>query len=69
MTILEKIIETKKKELDIVKKTISIEELKKLSDFERKSISLVDRLKNSSHGIIAEDKRKSPSKSIMMEFL
>ena len=47
MTILEKIIETKKKELEIVKKTISIEELKKLSDFERKSISLVDRLKNS----------------------
>ena len=65
MTILEKIIETKKKELDIVKKTISIEELKKLSDFERKSISLVDRLKNSSHGIIAEHKRKSPSKSII----
>ena len=65
MTILEKIIETKKKELDIVKKTISIEELKKLSNFERKSISLVDRLKNSSHGIIAEHKRKSPSKSII----
>ena len=30
MTILEKIIETKKKELEIVKKTISIEDLKKL---------------------------------------
>jgi len=65
MTILEKIIETKKNELEIVKKTISIEELKKLPNFERKSISLVDRLKNSSHGIIAEHKRKSPSKSII----
>ena len=65
MTILEKIIETKKNELEIVKQTISIEELKKLPNFERKSISLVDRLKNSSHGIIAEHKRKSPSKSII----
>lgn len=65
MTILEKIIETKKNELEIVKKTIPIEELKKLPNFERKSISLVDRLKNSSHGIIAEHKRKSPSKSII----
>ena len=65
MTILEKIIETKKNELEIVKKTISIEKLKKLPNFERKSISLVDRLKNSSHGIIAEHKRKSPSKSII----
>jgi len=65
MTILEKIIETKKNELEIVKKTISIEELKKLPNFERKSISLVERLKNSSHGIIAEHKRKSPSKSII----
>ena len=41
MTILEKIIETKKNELEIVKKTISIEELKKLPNFERKSISSV----------------------------
>ena len=65
MTILEKIIETKKNELEIVKKTIPIEELKKLPNFERKSISLVERLKNSSHGIIAEHKRKSPSKSII----
>ena len=65
MTILEKIIETKKNELEILKKTISIEELKKLPNFERKSISLVERLKNSSHGIIAEHKRKSPSKSII----
>ena len=65
MTILEKIIETKKNELEIVKQTISIEELKKLPNFERKSISLVERLKNSSHGIIAEHKRKSPSKSII----
>tara|TARA_B100000780_G_scaffold138461_1_gene96845 strand:+ start:2512 stop:3294 length:783 start_codon:yes stop_codon:yes gene_type:complete len=65
MTILEKIIETKKSELEIVKKTISIEELKNLENFRRKSVSLVERLKNSSHGIIAEHKRKSPSKSII----
>jgi indole-3-glycerol phosphate synthase len=69
MTILEKIIETKKIELEIVKKTISIEDLKKLPNFQRKSISLVNRLKNSSHGIIAEHKRKSPSKSIINESL
>jgi indole-3-glycerol phosphate synthase len=65
MTILEKIIETKKNELEIVKKTISIKELKNLANFSRKSVSLVERLKNSSHGIIAEHKRKSPSKSII----
>ncbi len=65
MTILEKIIETKKNELEIVKKTISIEDLKKLPNFQKKSISLVNRLKNSSHGIIAEHKRRSPSKSII----
>ena len=67
MTILEKIIETKKNELEIVKKTISIEDLKKLPNFQKKSISLVNRLKNSSHGIIAEHKRRSPSKSIINE--
>ena len=43
MTILEKIIETKKIELEIVKKTISMEDLKKLPNFQRKSISLVNR--------------------------
>ena len=42
MTILEKIIETKKIELEIVKKTISIEDLKKLPNFQKKSISLVN---------------------------
>ncbi len=67
MTILEKIIETKKNELEIVKKTISVEDLKKLPNFQKKSISLVNRLKNSSHGIIAEHKRRSPSKSIINE--
>ena len=67
MTILEKIIETKKIELEIVKKTISIEDLKKLPNFQKKSTSLVNRLKNSSHGIIAEHKRRSPSKSIINE--
>ena len=67
MTILEKIIETKKNELEIVKKIISIEDLKKLPNFQKKSISLVNRLKNSSHGIIAEHKRRSPSKSIINE--
>ena len=65
MTILEKIIKTKKTELEIVKKTISIEDLRKLPNYQRKSVSLVDKLKNSSHGIIAEHKRKSPSKSVI----
>lgn len=65
MTILEKIIKTKKAELEIVKKTISIEDLRKLPNYQRKSVSLVDKLKNSSHGIIAEHKRKSPSKSVI----
>jgi indole-3-glycerol phosphate synthase len=68
MTILEKIIETKKNELEIVKKTIPIEELKKLPNFERKSISLVDRLKNSSHGIIATTTKRRNKKHPLVSF-
>ena len=60
-TILEKIIKTKKVEIEKAKKNISITELKKQSR-KRPHYSLKDNLEVSKSGIIAEFKRKSPSK-------
>lgn len=63
MTILDKIIETKKVEVANQKKVVDIETLKKYPDFNRKCNSLkTNLLKDKSSGIIAEFKQKSPSK-------
>lgn len=62
MTILEKIVLDKKLEIKLKKKIFSIPYLKSSPLFNLKTISLVKRLKNSNSGIIAEHKRKSPSK-------
>ena len=64
MTILEKIINSKIEEVKVLKKLYSIEDLEKRSLFQRKTESLKTRLELSRHGIIAEHKRKSPSKSL-----
>jgi indole-3-glycerol phosphate synthase len=64
MTILDKIIERKKEEITISKPKISIDHLKNSDFFGRKSFSLKESVKNKS-GIIAEFKRKSPSKGII----
>lgn len=64
MTILDKIIERKKEEIALAKKTISIQELKEVEFFGRKNFSLKESVKNR-NGIIAEFKRKSPSKGII----
>lgn len=61
---LEKIILHKEKEVEKLKKEISIESLKQKSFFNRKTISFKKFIKNGS-GIIAEFKRKSPSKGII----
>lgn len=63
MGILERIVKDKRKEVSIRKEVISVTHLEGLPFFERKCISLSQRLKNSSTGIIAEFKRRSPSKS------
>jgi indole-3-glycerol phosphate synthase len=62
MNILEKIIEIKKLEVAELKSTKTISELEKSPFFNRKCISLKENLLNSQSGIIAEFKRKSPSK-------
>ncbi len=62
MNILEEIAAAKAKELEICKKNVSIKSLEKSEFFNRKTISLRETLKQSPTGIIAEFKRKSPSK-------
>ena len=64
MTILDKIIARKKEEIAKAKSKISIEELKNSEFFGRPTFSLKETLKTKS-GIIAEFKRKSPSKGII----
>ena len=64
MTILDKIIARKKEEIAKAKSKISIEELKNSEFFGRPTFSLKETLKTKS-GIVAEFKRKSPSKGII----
>lgn len=69
MTILEKIVQDKRKEIDLKKSVIPIKQLERSILFDRKSISLSEKLKNSKSGIIAEHKRRSPSKAIINQSL
>lgn len=64
MNILDQIIERKKEEIKLSKETVSVQQLKDSAFFERKTYSLKQTLKTKS-GIIAEFKRKSPSKGII----
>lgn len=63
MNILEKIIIDKKREVILKKSIIPILQLEKSVLFDRKTVSLSESLKNSNSGIIAEHKRRSPSKT------
>ncbi len=69
MTILEKIVADKRKEVALRAGLISTKQLERSELFERDTFSLVDRIKASSNGIIAEHKRRSPSKSIINQSL
>ncbi len=62
MHILDKICAHKKNEVAYRKKQGSLQSLKESEFFDRKCYSIVDALANSSTKIIAEYKRKSPSK-------
>ena len=64
MNILDQIIERKKQEVSAAKSKITVEQLQDSEFFHRQKLSLKDSLKSKS-GIIAEFKRKSPSKGII----
>lgn len=69
MTILDKIVADKRKEIHYKKSVIPLEQLKKSVLFNRKTHSLSKNLKKSHSGIIAEHKRRSPSKSVINQSL
>lgn len=63
MNILDKIIVDKKQEVVLKKSIIPVSQLEASVFFEKKTISLSNNLRNSNSGIIAEHKRRSPSKA------
>ena len=63
MSILKKIVIDVKKELRLKKSIIPISEYEKMSLFKRNTISMSDSIKKDNFGIIAEFKRRSPSKN------
>ncbi|UUC44231.1 indole-3-glycerol phosphate synthase TrpC [Flavobacterium cerinum] len=65
MTILDQIIADKRQEVALKKSIIPTIQLEASALFERKVYSLSRNLENSSSGIIAEHKRRSPSKSVI----
>lgn len=65
MDILDRIVADKKIEVDFRKGLIPVKQLENSVLFGRKTVSLATALKNSDTGIIAEHKRRSPSKAII----
>jgi indole-3-glycerol phosphate synthase len=69
MNILDKIVADKRHEVDLRKSLIPVKQLEQSVLFERQTISLAKKLMNSKTGIIAEHKRRSPSKSVINQNL
>jgi len=65
MSILEKITNYKKQEVSARKAAFPISVLERSSLFDRAGNSMANALRNSKTGIIAEHKRRSPSKSVI----
>ena len=65
MTILDKIVRDKRIETDLRKQLIAISQLERSVLFDRDTISLANKLRHSSSGIISEHTRRSPSKSVI----
>lgn len=65
MNILDKIVLDKRKEVALKKSIIPVSQLEQSVLFNRTTFSLSHALRNSSSGIIAEHKRRSPSKSVI----
>ena len=66
MNILDKIIADKKQEVTLKKSVVSVRQLESSDLFERPSLSLSKSIQNGS-GIIAEHKRRSPSKGTISD--
>jgi indole-3-glycerol phosphate synthase len=69
MNILDKIVADKRVEVDFRKSLIPIKQLEQSVLFARETISLANKLRLSQSGIIAEHKRRSPSKSVINQNL
>ena len=69
MTILDQIIADKKTEIEIKKTIIPISQLEQSVLFDRPQNSLKERLCKSQSGVIAEHKRRSPSKAVINQSL
>ena len=65
MDILERIVKDKRKEVALRKQLIPVHQLEVSVLFNRTTVSLANRLKQSNSGIIAEHKRRSPSKAVI----
>jgi len=65
MDILTKIVNDKRIEVNLRKQLIPIKQLEHSILFERETVSLAKKLKASNTGIIAEHKRRSPSKQVI----
>lgn len=69
MNILDNIVADKRKEVDLKKSLIPVSQLEQSVLFGRETTSLANKLRNSTSGIIAEHKRRSPSKSTINQNL
>lgn len=69
MNILDKIVLDKRKEVDLKKLIIPIAQLEASALFERQTVSLSNALQLSDTGIIAEHKRRSPSRAVINQNL
>ena len=69
MNILDKIVKDKRVEVTLRKKLIPIKQLEQSVLFGKETISLANNLRHSKSGIIAEHKRRSPSKSVINQSL
>lgn len=69
MTILDKIVADKRREVELKKSLIPVSQLEASVLFDRPTVSLAQQLRNSKLGIIAEHKRRSPSKAVINQNL
>lgn len=69
MNILDKIIADKFREVELKKSVVPVSQLESSLMFERKCTSLSENLRKSQTGIIAEHKRRSPSRSVINQDL